>query len=127
MKLTDWLPDWLLHARFSDTPESWLCVDCGFDTSPGSLGRSKMFAAYKANSYTVPRIDISSQSPDQEVYTVRDVIWQEAGKPSGCLCIGCLEKRLGRRLKPKDFARGDTFNDPRLPASPRLRSRRKDR
>jgi hypothetical protein len=23
----------------------------------------------------------------------------------GCLCVGCLEKRLGRRLRPKDFTR----------------------
>jgi hypothetical protein len=36
-----------------------------------------------------------------------------------------LEKRLGRRLKPKDFKRGDAFNQPHLPCTPRLRSRRK--
>ena len=25
----------------------------------------------------------------------------------GCLYVGCLEARLGRRLKPKDFLRDD--------------------
>ena len=47
-------------------------------------------------------------------------------EPEGCLCVGCLERRIGRQLKPKDFLHGDTWNDPRLPASPRLRKRRKD-
>jgi hypothetical protein len=28
----------------------------------------------------------------------------------GCLCIGCLEKRLNRVLRPKDFQRGHPFN-----------------
>ena len=39
----------------------------------------------------------------------------------GCLCVGCLEKRLGRRLKPKDFERDDPFNQ--LPGSARLMKR----
>ena len=43
---------------------------------------------------------------------------------AGCLCIGCLEKRIGRRLKPKDFLRGDPFNDDLLPGTPRLLKRR---
>ena len=40
-----------------------------------------------------------------EVYMVRKGVWAKAGvKPlGGCLCIGCLERRIGRRLKPKDF------------------------
>ena len=27
----------------------------------------------------------------------------------GCLCVGCLEKQLGRKLKPKDFKRDHGF------------------
>jgi hypothetical protein len=65
---------------------------------------------------------------DTEMYMVRNVIWKQARmKPmGGCLCIACLEKRLGRRLKPKDF-------DPRSPfentdvshhGTPRLLNRR---
>jgi hypothetical protein len=60
-----------------------------------------------------------------EVYIVRDEIWKAAGiEPyGGCLCIGCLEKRIGRKLKPKDFPK-HPFNDPRLPCTKRLRDRR---
>jgi hypothetical protein len=39
-----------------------------------------------------------------EYYMVRDSIWKRAGDVKGYLCIGCLEKRLGRRLTPRDFA-----------------------
>ena len=42
----------------------------------------------------------------------------------GCLCIGCLEKRIGRKLKPKDFLRGHPFNRPQLPGTKRLLERR---
>jgi hypothetical protein len=35
----------------------------------------------------------------------------------GCLCIRCLEKRLGRQLKPKDFLRDHEFNDLRVPGT----------
>ena len=47
-----------------------------------------------------------------EIYTVRDAVWKIAGMEpmGGCLCVGCLEKRLGRRLRPKDFPRRDEFN-----------------
>lgn len=39
----------------------------------------------------------------------------------GCLCIGCLELRLGRRLVPKDFPE-HPFN--RMPGTRRLMERR---
>jgi len=67
--------------------------------------------------------EINSQS---EVYTVRDAVWAKAGmKPfGGCLCIGCLEVRLGRKLKPEDFLRGHGFNSPRIPGTKRLLERR---
>src|ERR1700730_7195455 len=45
----------------------------------------------------------------------------------GCLCIGCLEKRLKRPLKPKDFARSHEFNNPGIPGTPLLLKRRIDR
>jgi hypothetical protein len=41
------------------------------------------------------------------------------------LCIGCLEARIGRKLKPKDFESGHAFNGPDMPATPRLKERRK--
>jgi hypothetical protein len=42
---------------------------------------------------------------NSEIYTVRETVWKKAGVEfsGGCLCIGCLEKRIGRRLRPKDF------------------------
>ena len=40
-----------------------------------------------------------------EYYNVHDRIWASAGMGShdGMLCIGCLEKRIGRKLEPGDF------------------------
>jgi hypothetical protein len=51
-------------------------------------------------------------------------VWKKAGMEpyGGCLCIGCLEKRLGRKLKPKDFQSGHPFKD--LRGTPRLIERR---
>jgi hypothetical protein len=65
------------------------CVDCGAETL--------------------------SQEPGEptEYYMVRDEVWEAAGMhpPGGCLCIGCLEARLGRQLCPRDFTPVDV-NDP---------------
>jgi hypothetical protein len=62
---------------------------------------------------------------DSEVYHVRDAIWKKLGMEpfGGCLCIGCLEKRLGRKLKPKDFQRHHPFNS--AAGTARLLSRQK--
>jgi hypothetical protein len=38
-----------------------------------------------------------------EYYMVADAIWDTYGPADGCLCIGCLEHRMGRRLRPGDF------------------------
>jgi hypothetical protein len=38
-----------------------------------------------------------------EYYMVTDAIWDAHGPADGCLCIGCLENRMGRRLRPDDF------------------------
>ncbi len=116
------------------TPESWCCIDCGINTAPGLLNRVEMERAFALD----PKAKVEGlewswsleQTTDHhcEVYSVRSAIWKAAGmEPSGgCLCIGCLEKRLGRRLTPKDFAKGDAFNFPRSPGTPRLKERRGD-
>lgn len=41
----------------------------------------------------------------RESYMVIDQTWKKAGmKPNGgCLCVGCIEKRLGRKLRCRDF------------------------
>src|SRR5665811_1095317 len=89
---------------------AWLCVDCGLDTAPGWPGSPHPG-------------DQVVYDDDCEVYIVRKVIWQRAGDPAGCLCVGCLERRIGRKLKPKDFDGFHIFNE--MPCTPRLRSRRK--
>ena len=56
---------------------------------------------------------------------VHDELWAQAGmdKLGGCLCVGCLERRIGRRLVPADF-KAVPANDPdRMMHSDRLASR----
>ena len=60
-----------------------------------------------------------------EVYHVKEALWEQAGmRPwNGCLCIGCLERRIGRQLRPKDFASHDKVWRG-LPCTERLLNRR---
>lgn len=47
-----------------------------------------------------------SEREFDEYYMVKDEIWERAVFPyerRGLLCIGCLEERLGRQLRPEDF------------------------
>jgi hypothetical protein len=63
---------------------------------------------------------------DSEVYAVKPSVWRKAGMDGkrGCLCIGCLEVRIKRRLVPNDFPRDHGLN--LLPrGSARLMSRRR--
>lgn len=101
-------------------PESWRCVDCGINTAPGLLNRLEAEIAF-----AVADKCRQSVSDDAEVYTVREAVWKAAGvEPmGGCLCVGCLETRLGRTLRPKDFLRDHPFNSPAFPGTPRLKRR----
>jgi hypothetical protein len=99
--------------------EDWICVDCGINTAPGAPDGPTM----------LQEIELTGKSTftvgtDTEVYTVRDSVWKKAGMEpfGGCLCIGCLEKRLGRKLKPKDFP-PHALNG--MPGTERLLKRRK--
>jgi hypothetical protein len=58
-----------------------------------------------------------------ETYVVHDHIWKAAGMEpyGGSLCIGCLERQIGRRLTPLDFA--DHVFNTYLPGTPRLLER----
>jgi hypothetical protein len=38
-----------------------------------------------------------------EDYYVRDELWERYGPKRGFLCVGCLEKIMGRQLVPDDF------------------------
>jgi hypothetical protein len=81
-------------------PESWLCVDCGVNTAPGLKTRKQIDADILIYGHSEQTL-----TWEQEVYTTTKEVWQATGLEAmgGCLCIGCLEKRIGRRLKPKDF------------------------
>jgi hypothetical protein len=59
----------------------WLCNDCGLVTRGEAYG------------------------DEHEYYNVHDDIWAQSGlgPNDGMLCIGCLEKRIGRKLKSDDF------------------------
>jgi hypothetical protein len=108
-----------------NTPVSWCCVDCGTNTAPGYPTSAEVWAAY-SDPNRDPEIVCEIRIDDQcEIYTVRSAIWAKAGMEpfGGCLCVGCIEKRLGRRLKPKDFDRSHPFNA--LPGTARLLKRRK--
>jgi hypothetical protein len=54
------------------------CADCGTETTPAAL-------------------------KDWQWYIVDDQVLADAGMNGGYLCIGCLEKRLGRPLTGADF------------------------
>ena len=113
---------------FSLIPESWLCIDCGVNTAPGLLSRAEAGKAIEAaeaegnEDWRLPQ----SFDEQSELYAVRDEVWEAAGMEpmGGCLCIGCLEKRLGRKLRPRDFLRDHPFNLSNVPGTPRLMKRR---
>jgi hypothetical protein len=53
---------------------------------------------------SMPCTDCGADTEElREYYMVHDRIWREAGMRRGYLCIGCLERRLGRELTPGDF------------------------
>jgi hypothetical protein len=102
--------------------ESWHCVDCGVNTAPGIPDGPTLRAYLALTGKCETRL-----TRDSEVYTVRDGVWAKAGMTpwGGCLCVGCLEKRLGRRLKSEDFQRRHEFNRQGVPRSARLADRLK--
>jgi hypothetical protein len=106
--------------------ESWLCVDCGTNTAPGFPSGPEMRLAIALGDKKLDvTFDVTFDS-NTEVYHLKDKVWAKAGMRAwnGCLCIGCLEQRLGRQLQPKDFARHDDETWAQLPCSDRLLDRR---
>ena len=96
------------------------CIDCGYNTNPGAPPRE--LAEFLMNRDGKFQVGFTHES---EVYMVKNKIWKAAGMEpwGGCLCVGCLERRIGRRLKPKDFELDHVFNNPGLPRSARLSDR----
>jgi hypothetical protein len=98
-----------------------LCVDCGVNTAPGCLTRKETELAL-----TLHQAATNTITAESEVYTVTNEVWRATGLEGwgGCLCIGCLEQRIGRRLRPEDFVADNALNTPDWPATRRLRQRR---
>jgi hypothetical protein len=69
------------------------------------------------------RVNTTPRRGPSEFYMVKNWVWDRTGLgfDGGMLCIGCLESRLGRRLRPQDFNRV-TFREIAR-HSARLRSR----
>jgi hypothetical protein len=107
------------------------CADCGVPTTPGvtKLGAGAEFAGEEVIQIQVtPEIQMRVTPGTWEFYRVADRVWKKAGMPKnggGSLCVGCIEKRLKRKLVPQDFdfgPKGEGYNVPEL-STPRLRSR----
>ena len=92
----------------------WNCIDCGTNTAPG-IDEAKIMRP-GGGTFTVDE--------RCEMYWTRKHVWGLVGNPEGCLCIGCLETRLGRRIKRKEFLHDHPFNHPKWRATPRLLARR---
>ena len=107
-------------AVADNVTDSWFCIDCKVNTAPGFVDGRTMRALFALGS---PGVE-NRTGGDSEIYIVRRGVWLKARMQgwNGCLCIGCLEKRIGRTLTPKDFDHENPLN--RLGGTPRLRSRR---
>jgi hypothetical protein len=103
-------------------PDSYICVDCGMDTFPGHQTRAEVEQSMRAARAAGKewRGFTSTFTAETEVYYVWPAVWAASGLGdfwNGCLCIGCLETRIGRRLQPFDFIPDNPFNDPKLPGT----------
>jgi hypothetical protein len=105
-----------------NAPESWCCIDCGFNTAPGCATKDQLVEGFNAGATSINQ----TVCADSEIYMVHDHMWKKAGMKGfdGCLCIGCLEKRIDRRLIPDDFS-AHIFN--RLPVCTRRLAERQGR
>jgi hypothetical protein len=74
----------------------------------------------------MPCADCGYHTIGIEYYMVRDDVWEQAlghKRPPKFLCIGCLEKRIGRTLSRRDFIDCRANTRPDWPRSARLRNR----
>lgn len=78
----------LTYAALVEGGKPTSCDDCAIDVTPYDEDGRPTEGAW-------------------EWYMVRNDVWEAASRddePARILCIGCLEQRIGRHLRPDDFA-----------------------
>lgn len=90
------LAEWRDKKRRARDDGKARCLDCGVDVTPCTGRRGCRHAGR------------------WEWFMVKHSVWQKAGLLSGYICVGCLESRLGRRLRGRDFI-DVAANDPTNP------------
>jgi hypothetical protein len=107
------------YGGVTSMSDSHNCIDCGRNTAPGIQNKAEMEAMFAAGHRAI-QVEVRNH----EQFMVHDAVWQAAGMEewSGCLCVGCIERRLGRALTPDDFTE-HVFNTAR-DCTKRLRERR---
>jgi hypothetical protein len=110
----------------SGVTESWACVDCGVDTAPGCSAEAEVMKALHRPGRRTKVVGRMRFTRKSQLRSVRNTVWKRTGpgRLGRMLVRRCLEKRIGRKLKPKDFLKEHPLNDPRLPCTERLRKRR---
>jgi hypothetical protein len=106
--------------------EHYLCIDCGHNTHPGAATKREVAEALWRDRQN----GVEWQDTVPMAQTLRNT-WcaikygqmRAWSLGAGASASVCLEKRLGRRLRPKDFQHRHPFNT--LPGSERLLKRRK--
>jgi hypothetical protein len=107
------------------------CGDCGMPTTPyrdrePADGSYERYVRRGGQWYELGGGDLGVEVDGAwEWYMVTDEVWEEAHDGEhgrGYLCVGCLEKRLGRQLTARDFTL-TKMNAPSLSNSPRLADR----
>lgn len=67
--------------------------------------------------------DCRVQTLSHEYYMVKDAVWRAGAREHELLCIGCLERRLGRMLMARDFTSCPVNQEEDRMRSPRLQHR----
>lgn len=103
-----------------------LRTDCTLD-NVGHMGNKKAKAITRKLHNRKAKWDCvdCDANTSYEHYFVKNEIWCGLAKMTevGMLCIGCLELRIGRILKPEDFTDAHINNPKTHPMTERLRSR----
>jgi len=73
-------PDGKVDLRDTNVVESWLCIDCGYNTYPGAPPRALAEFLLERDG-KIPM----TLTADAEVYMVCDKVWKAAGMEAVCV------------------------------------------